>query len=57
MSIGAPVCHTYNSNYSQGNGYAIKLGTTAIAFCGGVSLDQQYLTLLVGGGLGGLLGV
>jgi len=42
---GQADCTTFNGSYSQENGLTI-LGASTTAFCGGGSLDQQYLTLL-----------
>ena len=44
---GQADCNNFTGVYSQANGgFTIKLGASTLAFCGGASLDQQYLHLL-----------
>jgi len=43
---GKADCNTFGGTYSQENGFSIKLGATTMMYCGGASLDQQYLQLL-----------
>jgi heat shock protein HslJ len=43
---GKADCNNFTGTYTQESGFSIKLGATTQAYCGGASLDQQYLTLL-----------
>ncbi len=44
--VGKADCNSIGGTYSQTNGFTIKVETTTMAYCGDVSLDQQYMTLL-----------
>lgn len=43
---GKADCNSFAGTYSQVNGFLITLGPSTMAYCGGASLDQQYLQLL-----------
>jgi heat shock protein HslJ len=44
--VGKADCNSIGGTYSQTSGFTIKVETTTMAYCGDVSLDQQYVTLL-----------